>query len=281
MDYFGRGVAKGEGRNDAFIGSGMGSPQPLNLEVLERKLDEHLRQAHELRVIILREKERRRRIMEQQRMAQDPIVALTDPTVYRRLSQNRYMEEENQNQRGVSLLNRKHSYGGQWGSPALQQRSITMEAIHSNFTSNPFATQSESKQLPGIMGMNQQMSMFKQRQANNRRAQLPKKKWLQCSHCPKLFQNKSRLERHMRSHTGERPFQCSVCGDRFKQKCHLTVHLRRHQDSKCPVCGDQYMKKEDLLAHMSTHLDVLADKKETNSDETKLDVSTSKETSKH
>lgn len=53
-----------------------------------------------------------------------------------------------------------------------------------------------------------------------------------CQYCGKDFPNNSRLERHIRSHTGERPFSCSVCGNRFKQKCHLTVHARRHQEQQ-------------------------------------------------
>jgi len=75
-----------------------------------------------------------------------------------------------------------------------------------------------------------------------------------CGYCGKVFQNNSRLERHIRSHTGERPFSCTLCGDRFKQKCHLTVHMKRHH-FKCPICAQQFPQKEALIEHVATHTD--------------------------
>jgi len=75
-----------------------------------------------------------------------------------------------------------------------------------------------------------------------------------CPYCGKFFQNKSRLERHIRSHTGERPFKCDLCGDRFKQKCHLTAHVKRHKDLKCPMCSEQFQLKLALIEHVNTHI---------------------------
>ncbi|XP_022606488.1 zinc finger protein 770 [Seriola dumerili] len=50
----------------------------------------------------------------------------------------------------------------------------------------------------------------------------------QCHTCSKCFPSASKLQRHMMTHTGQRPFGCEICGKRFRQKTHLRVHCRTH-----------------------------------------------------
>lgn len=51
-----------------------------------------------------------------------------------------------------------------------------------------------------------------------------------CTNCPFSTNRKSNIERHQRTHTGEKPFQCPVCLFPFGQRTHLKVHMRnRHQ----------------------------------------------------
>ena len=46
-----------------------------------------------------------------------------------------------------------------------------------------------------------------------------------CKFCDKGFVKPSQLERHMRIHTGERPFKCNECAKTFNQKGTMLIHI--------------------------------------------------------
>ncbi|XP_069946189.1 protein tramtrack, beta isoform isoform X4 [Cherax quadricarinatus] len=51
-----------------------------------------------------------------------------------------------------------------------------------------------------------------------------------CDHCGKVFQFSNDLRKHIRTHTGEKPYKCPYCSYRATQKVHLRGHiLRRHR----------------------------------------------------
>ena len=83
----------------------------------------------------------------------------------------------------------------------------------------------------------------------------------ECDVCEKRFRDSSNLQRHMRTHTNERPYECDVCGKRFTQSCSLNkAHMRIHTNEKCVrtsvMCihtRERFRRSGHLKRHMRIH----------------------------
>ncbi|XP_031616937.1 zinc finger protein 91-like [Contarinia nasturtii] len=77
-----------------------------------------------------------------------------------------------------------------------------------------------------------------------------------CFFCQKTFTNVYNCRRHIRTHSGEKPFQCNVCGKKFSRQSTLNAHEKVHtgnQIFKCEVCGQAFDVYRHLTEHMVVH----------------------------
>ena len=84
----------------------------------------------------------------------------------------------------------------------------------------------------------------------------PAKKDLKCEICQREYTRSSTLKRHLRIHSGEKPYSCEVCQKSFYQASDLTQHLRVHTGErpfKCTLCTGAFSQLSALSRHLRCH----------------------------
>ncbi|XP_044043798.1 zinc finger protein 184-like isoform X2 [Siniperca chuatsi] len=84
-----------------------------------------------------------------------------------------------------------------------------------------------------------------------------KEKPYSCPDCGKRFINESYIQIHQRIHTGEKPFLCSQCGRGFHLASSLKLHEMQHSGERpfaCSICGKTFRINSYLTAHYQTHI---------------------------
>lgn len=77
-----------------------------------------------------------------------------------------------------------------------------------------------------------------------------------CKVCQIVCQSISKLEIHMNSHLGLKPYKCTICDKNFVSDNQLKLHGRCHSDEKrysCKKCSKAFRHLGSLRSHMVIH----------------------------
>ncbi|XP_044740564.1 gastrula zinc finger protein XlCGF8.2DB-like [Chrysoperla carnea] len=89
-----------------------------------------------------------------------------------------------------------------------------------------------------------------------------------CTWCGHVFVARGKLERHIRTHTGERPYVCVKCDKAFSDKRNLDAHILTLHDNtdstnlslsmkkkpfECTKCHKTFRSKSHLNEHLQVH----------------------------
>ena len=78
-----------------------------------------------------------------------------------------------------------------------------------------------------------------------------------CDHCDKSFRTRSKLERHLTSHDGDKKLTCPKCDRRFACADSVRLHLIRHKDQNrtnvCRICNARFFFPNELEKHQRVH----------------------------
>ncbi|NXM52093.1 ZF64A protein, partial [Illadopsis cleaveri] len=77
-----------------------------------------------------------------------------------------------------------------------------------------------------------------------------------CEVCSKCFSRKDKLKMHMRSHTGVKPYKCKHCEYAAADSSSLNKHQRIHSNErpfKCQICPYASRNSSQLTVHLRSH----------------------------
>ncbi|XP_066041000.1 early growth response protein 4 [Chamaea fasciata] len=128
------------------------------------------------------------------------------------------------------------------------------------------ASSSSSSSLPSLLPANPPAALAEPKKKTRRSkcsskcfCPKPHEKAFACpvENCVRSFARSDELNRHLRIHTGHKPFQCRICLRNFSRSDHLTTHIRTHTGEKpfsCDTCGRRFARSDEKKRHSKVHL---------------------------
>jgi len=85
----------------------------------------------------------------------------------------------------------------------------------------------------------------------------PKKQFI-CTYesCKRKFNRSDELNRHLRVHSGIKPYTCEFCFKKFARSDHLKTHRRTHTGERpfeCEICLKKFARSDEKSRHVKTH----------------------------
>ena len=77
-----------------------------------------------------------------------------------------------------------------------------------------------------------------------------------CNLCNFLPSESAKMQLHMRTHTGEKPYSCNQCKFKTSTGDNLRVHMRSHSGEKpykCTLCNFSSSTNSKITVHLRNH----------------------------
>ncbi|KAH8328142.1 hypothetical protein KR067_004474, partial [Drosophila pandora] len=131
-------------------------------------------------------------------------------------------------------------------TPCLEEAQNAFETVQTSKSSHQFYCQAKQ------FGFDSAKMSENLRKSDNQNF----KDAFQCPHCPKRCKLRGNLLKHIRLHSGERPYKCESCQSSFKDKTTLKQHSRIHTGERpyqCSECSQSFPYSSSLRDHMLGH----------------------------
>ncbi|CAD6196125.1 unnamed protein product [Caenorhabditis auriculariae] len=135
------------------------------------------------------------------------------------------------------------------------QKMVKAVSLHVRTFKIPVTTSSERANdavfVCGVAGCD---AVLKSSTALRKHGKVHAKKTFTCEQCKMSFVEKTKLRRHMKVHSGEKPFKCTFasCAASFSNSSNLKAHAKTHtgdKPHKCKFCPRAFLHPYNLKVH--------------------------------